>query len=138
LPRAGPDATLLAVGDTEANKTAVRRLIDEVINAGRLDVAGQLFAPELAAAVPGWIGPFRTSFPDVRMEVVGLVAEDNQVAGRFRCSATHLGPWQGHQPTGRRFEDVDEVYFFRFRDGRICDAWGLEDDAGRLRQLGLG
>jgi hypothetical protein len=30
------------------------------------------------------------------------------------------------------------VYFFRFRDGRIADAWGLEDSGARRRQLGLG
>jgi predicted ester cyclase len=39
--------------------------------------------------------------------------------------------------TGRRFENVDEVYFFRFKDGRIADAWGLEDTLDRWRQLGL-
>jgi predicted ester cyclase len=72
------------------------------------------------------------------MDVVTLVAEDDEVAGRFHCSATHLGEWRGHPPTGRRFEDVDEVYFFRFRDGRIADAWGLEDSGARRRQLGLG
>jgi predicted ester cyclase len=43
----------------------------------------------------------------------------------------------GHPPTGRRFEDVAEVYFFRLDDGRIAEAWGLEDNATRLRQLGL-
>jgi predicted ester cyclase len=122
---------------TEANKVVVRRLIDEVINRGRLDLSEELFAPGLAAAVPGWIAPFRASFPDVRMEVVALVAEGDAVAGRFTCSATHLGEWRGHPPTGRRFEDVDEVYFFRLSDGRITDAWGLEDDRARAIQLGL-
>jgi predicted ester cyclase len=122
---------------TEANKVVVRRLIDEVINRGRLDLSEELFAPGLAAAVPGWIAPFRASFPDVRMEVVALVAEGDAVAGRFTCSATHLGEWRGHPPTGRRFEDVDEVYFFRLSDGRITDAWGLEDDQARAIQLGL-
>jgi predicted ester cyclase len=138
LPTAGRDATLLPVAGTEENKAAVRRLIDEVINAGRLEVAGELFSPELAEAVTAWTAPFRTSFPDVHMDVVTLVAEDDEVAGRFHCSATHLGEWRGHPPTGRRFEDVDEVYFFRFRDGRIADAWGLEDSGARRRQLGLG
>ncbi|HEX2084085.1 MAG TPA: ester cyclase, partial [Solirubrobacteraceae bacterium] len=81
--------------------------------------------------------PFRASFPDVRMETVELVAEGDAVAGRFRCSATHTGEWRGRPPTGRRFEDVDEVYFFHLRDGRIAEAWGLEDTLSRLRQLGL-
>ena len=53
------------------------------------------------------------------------------------CSATHSGEWRGHPPTGRRFENVDEVYFFTFEDERIAQAWGLEDTLGRLRQLGL-
>ena len=35
------------------------------------------------------------------------------------------------------FHNVDEVYFFSFEDGRIAEAWGLEDTLDRLRQLGL-
>jgi predicted ester cyclase len=71
------------------------------------------------------------------MEVIDLVAEGDTVVGRFTCSGTHLGEWLGHAPTGRRFEKIDEVYFFRFREGRIVLAWGIEDTLGRLEQLGL-
>lgn len=122
---------------TEANKAVVRRMIDEVMNQQRLDAVDELFTPALAADAPRWIRPFQRSFPDVRMRIVDLVAEGDRVAGRFACSATHTGDWLGHAPTGRRFEDVDEVYFFRLENGRIAEAWGLEDNASRLRQLGL-
>ena len=122
---------------SERNKATVRRLIAEVLNGGRLDVIDELYAPELAAGARRWIAPFRASFPDVHMEVVDLIAEGDKVVGRFRCSATHLGEWLGHAPTGRRFERVDEVSIFRFRDGRIVHAWSLEDSLSRLRQLGL-
>jgi predicted SnoaL-like aldol condensation-catalyzing enzyme len=122
---------------SEANKKIVRRLIDEVLNGGHLEVIDELYAPELAPAAKRWITPFRVSFPDVHMEVVELIAEGDTVAGRFACSATHLGPWLGHAPTGHRFERVDEVSIFRFRDGRIAHVWSLEDTLGRLRQLGL-
>jgi predicted ester cyclase len=118
-------------------KQTVVRLIDEVMNGGDLDAIEELCAPELAAAARGWIEPFRVSFPDVEMRIVELVAEGDRVAGRFKCSATNLGPWRGGPATGRRFEDVDEVYFFRVVDGRIAEAWGLEDTADRERQLGL-
>lgn len=118
-------------------KAVVRRLIEEVINAGRLELIDELFAPEMAADARAWIAPFRESFPDVRMEIVELIAEGEKVAGRFRCSATNLGPWRGAPPTGRRFEHVDEVYIHRVRDGRITEAWGLEDNRSRERQLGL-
>ena len=93
--------------------------------------------PALAAAARRWIAPFRTSFPDVRMQVVDLIAEGETVVGRFKCSGTHLGEWLGHPPTGRRFVAIDEVYIFRFREGRIVHAWGLEDTLRRLEQLGL-
>lgn len=40
-------------------------------------------------------------------------------------------------PTGRRFERVDEVSIYRVSDGRITEAWGIEDNRARERQLGL-
>jgi predicted ester cyclase len=101
---------------TEANKAVVRRLIDEVLNSGRLEVIDELYAPELAAAARRWLVPFRASFPDVHMEIEELIAEGDTVVGRFTCSATHLGGWLGQAPTGRRFERVDEVAIFRFRE----------------------
>ena len=122
---------------TEANKAVVRRFVEEVANGGHLELIDELYAPELAPAARRWIAPFRASFPDVHMEIVELIAEGDKVVGRFTCSATHLGAWLGQAPTGRRFERIDEVSIFRFRDGRIMHAWSLEDTLGRLRQLGL-
>jgi len=122
---------------TETNKAAVRRLVEEVLNGGHLELIDELYAPELAPEARRWIAPFRASFPDVHMEIVELIAEGDKVVGRFTCSATHLGAWLGQAPTGRRFERIDEVSIFRFRDGRIMHAWSLEDTLGRLRQLGL-
>jgi len=121
---------------THPHKAAVHRLVDDVMNAGRLDVIDELYTAELAEQARRWIAPFRESFPDVHMEVVQLVAEGDAVAARFRCTATHLGAWRGHEPTGRRFR-VDEAYFFDFTGGRITRAWGIEDTHSRLRQLRL-
>lgn len=119
------------------NKAVVRRLVDEVMNAGRMDVLDELYAPAMARAAARWISPFREAFPDVRMTVVDLVAEADKVAARFTCSATQRAEWQGHPATGRRFENVDEVCFFRLRNGKIVHAWALEDNLSRLRQLAL-
>ena len=65
------------------------------------------------------------------------VAEEEKVAAHFRCSGTHLGEWMGHPPSGRRFQDVDEIYIFRVRNGKLTDATGVEDNLSRMRQLGL-
>jgi predicted ester cyclase len=118
-------------------KSIVVRLIEQVINGGRLELIDDLYTPKAAPAARRWIAPFRESFPDVQMEIVDLIAEGDKVVGRFRCSATNLGPWRGQPPTGRRFERVDEVYIFRVHGGQITEAWGLEDTRSRERQLGL-
>ena len=122
---------------SEQNKEVVRRLVEEVLNAGRMDVVDELYSLTLAPVAKQWIAPFRVSFPDVQMDIVDLIAEDDKVVGRFTCSGTHLGEWRGHPPTGRRFEAVDEVYIFRLSGGKIVDAWGVEDTLGRMEQLGL-
>jgi predicted ester cyclase len=133
-PQADESAPSSVSGDP---KSVVRRLIDEVLNGGHLDAIDELYTAQMVSGARRWITPFRESFPDVHMEIVDLIAEDEKVVGRFRCSATNLGPWRGNPPTGRRFERVDEVYIFRVRDGRIAEAWGLEDTRSRERQLGL-
>jgi predicted ester cyclase len=122
---------------SDENKAVVRRMVDEVMNAGRLEAIDDLYAPRLAPAAKRWIAPFLASFPDTHMDVVDLIAEGDKVVARFKCSGTHLGEWQGHAPSGRRFEGIDEVYIFRLRDGQIVHAWGLEDTLKRLEQLGL-
>ena len=128
---------MTAVRTESPRKAILRRLVDEVMNARRLDVLNELCTPAMARRWHAWVAPFQASFPDMRMEVVQLVEEGDTVVGRFTCSATHAGEWRGRGPSGRRFEDVDEVYFFSFEHGRISGAWGLEDTLDRLRQLGL-
>jgi predicted ester cyclase len=122
---------------SEEHKAVVRRFIDEVLNRGRLELVEELCSPGMAEAARRWVEPFLVAFPDVDMQTVELVAEGDRVVGRFRCSGTHLGPWRTAQATGRRMHDIDEVYFFTLRDGRIADTWGIEDTAKRMRQLGL-
>jgi predicted ester cyclase len=125
------------VTETGKGKTLVTRLIDEVVNQGRLELVDELFSPEMSDLARQWFGAFRSSFPDLRMEIVEMIEEGDRVVGRFHCSATHTGEWRGHAPTGRRFENVEEVYFFRFAGGRFVEAWGIEDTLDRFRQLGL-
>lgn len=122
----------------EQGKALLRRLIDEVINHGRLEVVDELFSPQLAAAARHGFTAFRAAFSDWHMELVDVIAGDDKVVGRFHCSGTHTGPWLGIAPTGRRFQQVDEVAILRVQDGRFVDYWALEDTAGRLQQLGIG
>jgi predicted ester cyclase len=119
-------------------KDVVQRLIADVMNQRNLGALDDLYTPRLAPAARRWVEPFLESFSDVQMRIVQLVAEGETVVGRFSCSGTHNRTWLGHPPTGRRFTDVAEVYFFRVVDGRITRVLGLEDTIEGLRQLGLG
>jgi predicted ester cyclase len=121
----------------EQNKLLIQRLVEEAVNQGHPDVLAEVADGEFARAARQWVGPFREAFPDFSMEIVDLVAEEEKVAAHFRCSGTHLGEWMGRPPSGRRFHDVDEIYIFRVRNGKLTDATGVEDNLSRMRQLGL-
>jgi predicted ester cyclase len=119
---------VLTATDTTIGKQLVRRLVEDVVNAGDMSVLEEIYTEPMARAAARWITPFRAAFPDFRMEIVQLVAEGNTVVARFRCSGTHRGEWRWHAPTSRRFERIDEVYFFEIRGGRLARSWGLERD----------
>jgi predicted ester cyclase len=121
----------------EANKQLVRRLLDEVMARRDLAVLDEVAEGEFAESARRWISPFQGSFPDFRMEVLGLVAEGDQVVAHLKCSGTHTGEWLGIPPTGKRFEDVEEVYIFTVRNGKLSSGIGVEDNLSRLRQLGI-
>lgn len=129
----------LAFGVTvESHKHLVRRLVQEGVNERNPDVLDDVAEGSFARRARRWVSPFRSSFPDFEMEIINLVEEGDVVVAHFRCSGTHLGDWLGIAPTGRRFDQVDEIYVFRVRNGRLASAIGVEDNLSRLRQLGIG
>jgi predicted ester cyclase len=119
------------------NKRLVHRLV-EIVNERDFESIHEVASGQIASEARRWVGPFRDAFPDFRMQVVDVIAEDDKVVGYFKCSGTHQGEWRGHAPTGRRFESVDEIYVFRVEDGKLAAALAVvEDNLTRLRQLGL-
>src|ERR1700737_4428420 len=121
----------------DENKVLVRRLVHEAVRERNLDVLDQIAAGEFAEGAKRWVSPFQSAFPDFDMEIVDLISEGEQVVARFKCSGTHLGEWLGVPATGRRFENVDEIYIFRVQEGRLVSALGVEDHLSRLCQLGI-
>jgi predicted ester cyclase len=115
----------------------VRRLVDEAVAQQNVDILDQVAAGEFAAVAKRWVRPFQSAFPDFEMRIVELIAEGDTVVGHFKCSGTHLGEWLGVPATGRRFENVNEIYIFHIRAGKLASAFGVEDNLTRLRQLGI-
>ena len=78
----------------------------------------------------------RTAFPDLRFTIEELVAEGDMVAGRLTMSGTHEGPLMGMPPTGRPVRQ-DHMHCVRFEGGKAVEHWGVRDDLGMMRQLGV-
>ena len=119
----------------EANKQLVRRLVHEAVARRNPDVLDELAAGEFVRAAKRWVQPFQSAFPDFEMEIVALIAEGDSVVAHFRCSGTQRGEWLGVPATGRRFEQVDEIYIFTARNGRLVSAVGVKDNLAHMRQL---
>jgi predicted ester cyclase len=121
---------------------------EELLNGGDLSVAEALVAPEFInheapagrdrgpESMRGVATMLRTAFPDLQFTIEELVAEGDTVAGRLTMSATHEGPLMGTPPTGR-FVRQDQMHFVRFRDGKAVEHWGVRDELGMMRQLGV-
>jgi steroid delta-isomerase-like uncharacterized protein len=78
---------------------------------------------------------FTSSFPDLRHEIVDLVAEGDKVAVRFNVTGTHKGELQGIPPTGKEvsFSAID---FISMIDGKIAEDWLSVDMMGLMQQIG--
>ena len=124
------------MSDPAHNRALVRRFV-EIVNDGDAAAHDEVATGRFAEDARRWIEPFRKSFPDFRMEVVDVIAERDKVVGHFKCSGTNEGEWQGKPATGRRFEDIDEIYIFAVEDGKLAGSLAaLEDNVKRMRQLG--
>jgi predicted ester cyclase len=87
-----------------------------------------------------------TTFPDVVLAPVHILAEDDWIVMRSYFIGTHLGVGQhpfvheglltGIPPTGKSVK-VQHIHMFRFKNGQIVEHLANRDDIGMMRQLGL-
>jgi len=77
------------------------------------------------------------SFPDLRVEILWTVAEDDKVVSWQHMQGTHLGAWLfAPVPTGRTI-DADLVVAFQFDgDGQIVEQWFCTNFVRMIEQLG--
>ena len=132
---------------TEANKTLVRRLVEEGINQANESVFLDLLSPDVVdhyarpGLPPGRAGwnlyrkLFRAAFPTGRWEIEDIVAEGDLIAARASFTGTHQGEFLGVPPTGRQVT-VSAIHICRLADGKIVERWVNSDELGMLRQLG--
>lgn len=133
---------------TQINKMAVRRFLEEFLSCGDLSVADQVLAPDFRDHNPSnpklsgsenvkrSVRDWCAAFPDTRTVADDLIAEADRVAARWTSTATHGGEFLGIPATGRRVI-VTGSGLFRLADGRIVESWDHFDALGLLQQLGV-
>lgn len=76
------------------------------------------------------------AYPDLKVTVEDVIAEGDKVVGRNTVTGTHRGEYMGLPPTGKSVS-YDEIFIFRFANGRIVETWGVVDVFAQMRQLGM-
>lgn len=93
---------------------------------------GQVAGPQGYA---DFFGQMRTAFPDMKIEVVHLVADADNVAFAYTLTGTHQGTFMDVPATGRPIK-VRGLQISKFKDGKMVERWGSSDELGILKQLG--
>lgn len=142
-----PDTMSVPTTELDDNKAIVRRFIDEIFVRGRKDTVDELLDDGFVAHTwPSTTGNPKddlkaavdraatgVSDPDFRIE--DLIAEGDQVAARLTTAATQTGEFMGLPPSGKRYE-IEEIHWFRLRDGKVVEHWHQLDQMGLMKQLG--
>jgi steroid delta-isomerase-like uncharacterized protein len=81
-------------------------------------------------------GRLHQAFPDLHVTVEDLIEEGDKVVGRNSITGTHQGEYMGLPATGKTIT-YNEIFIFRFADGRIAETWGVVDVFSQMKQLGL-
>ena len=115
---------------TAENKAAMRRVMDDVINGKNLDLAEELYAedhelhPDVGVGRGGEgmkaaFADLHAQFPDVRVTIESMVAEDDMVAVRLTYQGTNAAT--GEATTW------PEMVFTRYSAGKAAESWEVID-----------
>jgi len=132
---------------SETNIAALERMA-ELVNTGNLDALDEVVdqhavdhdpAPDQKPGPEGFkdfFSALRAAFPDLKLEPVVVVADDEHVAMAYTINGTHQDDFQGIAATGQRIS-ARGVEIAKFRNGKLIERWGSSDEIGIMTQLGL-
>ena len=129
-------------------EAVVRRLIDEGLSLGRLEVADELIADDLAehqdygpnhavgpAGVKAVIASLRRAFSDFRLTIEDVCVQGDMVWTRNTATGTRDGVFMGHAATSRSIQ-ITVFDVLRVGAAKVVEHWGVPDRLGALMQIG--
>ena len=131
----------------------VKRFVEELWNARRLEVADEIFSEDClthqlrsgAQDEPARRGPtamkehvsaWLLSFPDLHFSIEQTITEQDRVMSHLVMEGTHQRAWMGISPTGKRVY-IRMITIHRIANGKIAEDWVLVESLGFFQQLGL-
>lgn len=135
----------------EENKTVVRRMTEEVLCGGNLELMDELVAVDFvnhnllatgeasqSIGVDSYrkeaIG-FRSVFPDIVVTIIHLLADGDKVISHVQMRGTHKKEFMGVPATDKRVE-WSAISIVRLANGKIAERWNIADRYSLLQQLG--
>jgi steroid delta-isomerase-like uncharacterized protein len=132
---------------SEANKQLARRWFDEVWNQHKESTIDAMLTSDCRAHGLGGdsalVGPqgfktfhrsFCAAFPDLRVTIDDIIAEDDKVAARWTATMTHLGDGLGFPASGKKVS-MDGSTIVAIKDGKIDEGWNHMDITGLFAKL---
>ena len=132
---------------SQQENIAAQQSFGEAVNSGNLSALRDIVAPDAVDHDPapnqgtgpeGFISYFtelRAAFPDLKIAVDHMVADDDNVAFAYTVTGTHDGPLMGFAPTGRKIS-ARGMQITRFENGKQVERWGSSDQLGIMQQIG--
>jgi steroid delta-isomerase-like uncharacterized protein len=128
----------------EKNKAAVRKLYEDILNTGKLELLDQVIAEDYTgvlgekgpAGFAQAIAPVRTAFPDIKWTIEDLIAEGDKVMAKWSWKGTNTSSFNGIPPTNKEVTH-HAVNIFQFSGSKISKAWMESDRLGFFQQIGV-
>jgi predicted ester cyclase len=127
----------------EANKAVARRLLEQVLGKGHMQLLQELIAVGHVShlAIGDHYGPegvriaiaaYRAALSDLVVTLDDMLADGDRVARRFTISGTFRGSLNDDAPVDERFVVLHGIAIDRFEDGRVAESWVSIDGPSRI------
>ena len=131
----------------EAN-IAAQKQMGEIVNSHQFGKLKEVFASGVKDHDPAddkrtvhqglirWLNQLQSAFPDFKIAVEHMVADEDNVAFAYTITGTHEGPFNGIGATGKKIK-IRGMQISKFNsDAKIVERWGASHEVGILQQIG--
>ena len=134
--------------NVEYSKELARRLYEDFWSLNDQSVLDEVIAPDFVdhhvppEYPPGpegvrlWAANTRGGFPDFKIQIHRLIAENDWIACHIEFGGTQTGEFNGIAPTGN-FSGAQAISIFRVEGGQFIESWEFTDVPAFLDPLGM-